>query len=150
MARTLYLLAALGCLQTTFAHFILNYPASRGFDEDTESTSPCGNYNTVGNRTQFPLTDGFVEIYSGHTSYSYTVNVIVNNDLSGNYSTSDLIEVASGSRSYPQDACLSLDITKNANVKDGVNGTIQVTFNGGDGILYQVTPHRKTRFSFSN
>lgn len=125
-----------------FAHFTLDYPTSRGFNDDTESTAPCGNFNTVSsNRTQFPLSNGFVEIYSGHTSYSYTVNVIINNDLTGNYSNNDLVQVATGSRNYPQNACLSLDLGKNAAIKDGMNGTIQVTFDGGDGVLYQVMLH---------
>lgn len=127
-------------LQSVLCHFTLDYPATRGFNEDTEATAPCGSFDTVGNRTEFPLSNGFLEIYSGHTSWSYTVNVILgNNPVVADFSSSNVTAVGSGSRNYPEKSCLSVNLASNSAIKDGVNATLQVVYNGGDGLLYQCT-----------
>jgi hypothetical protein len=135
--KSILLLATV--LQSVLAHFTLDYPATRGFNEDTEATVPCGHFDTVGNRTQFPLTNGFLEIYSGHTSWSYTVNVVLGDSPVVADFSSNASQIGSGSRSYPEKACLSVDLSKNSAIKDGVNGTLQIVYNGGDGLLYQCT-----------
>ncbi|KAG1309499.1 hypothetical protein G6F62_014812 [Rhizopus arrhizus] len=62
------------------AHFTMTYPSSRGFNEDQESISPCGGFNTASSeRVVLPLQNAFVEINSGHTSYSYEINAITGN-----------------------------------------------------------------------
>ncbi|CAO3657088.1 unnamed protein product [Mucor hiemalis] len=134
-------IVALISAQTVLAHFQLLYPASRGFDETKEPTVPCGGFDTVqSKRTLVPLKNAFVEIDSEHTSYTYTVSVLVNNNPAvADFSTKNLTEVASGNRNYPQNACLSLDLSKNPSIVNGANATIQVVFNGGDGSLYQCT-----------
>ncbi|KAI9470583.1 MAG: hypothetical protein EXX96DRAFT_653703 [Benjaminiella poitrasii] len=134
------LVATLLSAQAVLAHFQLTYPETRGFNEDQEPTAPCGGFDTVGSRTQFPLKDGFVEINSGHTSYSYVVNVLVNNNpTASDFSSNSTVQVASGSRDYPQAACLSLNLTNSPDIKAGANATIQIIYNGGDGQLYQCT-----------
>ncbi|KAI9261825.1 hypothetical protein EDC94DRAFT_541039 [Helicostylum pulchrum] len=136
---TLFLLFA-GVLQIASAHFELKYPTTRGFDETKEPTFPCGGSDTVENRTQIPLKNAFVEIDSGHTSYSYVVNVVAKNDpTTADFSTSELVQVSSGTRSYPQAACLPLSLSNSTSITNGSNATIQVIFNGGDGLLYQCT-----------
>ncbi|KAI8640279.1 hypothetical protein BD408DRAFT_243762 [Parasitella parasitica] len=132
-------IVALISVQSVLAHYTVSYPNSRGFDETKEPTAPCGGFDSVGTRSQFPLNDGFVEINSGHTSYSYMINLLVENepavaDFSNNSAN---VAVATGTRSYPQAACLSLDLTKNSAAKAGANATIQIVYNGGDGELYQ-------------
>ncbi|KAG2229758.1 hypothetical protein INT48_004762 [Thamnidium elegans] len=135
---TLFLLLA-GVLQIVSAHFELKYPTTRGFDETKEPTFPCGGFDTVQNRTQVPLKDAFVEINSGHTSYSYVVNVLAKNDpTTADFSTA-VVAVSSGTRNYPQAACLSLNLSNGTGITNGSNATIQVIFNGGDGLLYQCT-----------
>jgi hypothetical protein len=49
------LAALLLCSSAAMAHYTLDYPLSRGFSDDNEPKAPCGGYDTVGNRTQFPL-----------------------------------------------------------------------------------------------
>jgi hypothetical protein len=134
------LIIALLSVQAVLAHFSLDYPKTRGFDETKEPTAPCGGFDTVAStRSQVPLSNAFVEISAGHTSYSYKVSVIVNNNPTvADFSTNQLVEVATGNRNYPEAACLSLDLGKNTAIKAGTNATIQVIFNGGDGLLYQV------------
>ncbi|KAI7908249.1 uncharacterized protein BX663DRAFT_557399 [Cokeromyces recurvatus] len=127
-------------MQAAFAHFHLYYPVSRGFNEDQEPVAPCGGFNAIGKRTEFPLKDGFVAIHSGHVSYSYTVNVLVNNNpTTSDFSSNSIIQVASGNRNSPQAACLPLDLTKDSAIKAGANATIQIIYSGGDGDLYQCT-----------
>ena len=42
------------------AHFQLNWPPARGFDEDTLPQYPCGGQNVVTtNRTEVPLDSAF-------------------------------------------------------------------------------------------
>jgi uncharacterized protein YdeI (BOF family) len=120
------------------AHFTLTYPVSRGFDENSEPTGPCGGFNTPSSqRVQMPLKGSFVEINSGHTSYTYIVNALANNNPTANdFITSNLVQVAQGGRNYPQAACLP--IAFNDSLKDNTNVTLQIVYNGGDGLLYQV------------
>ncbi|KAG1441948.1 hypothetical protein G6F56_011269 [Rhizopus delemar] len=113
--------------QAVLGHFTLTYPSSRGFNEDQESISPCGGFNTASSeRVVFPLQNAFIEINSGHTSYSYQINAITGNSTT---------LVGSGSRSYPQASCLSLNSLDG--ISAGTNTTLQVVYNGGDGLLYQ-------------
>jgi hypothetical protein len=134
-----FLVAVLVSAQAVMAHYQLVYPASRGFSESTEPTAPCGGFDTVQSpRSQFPLKNGFVEINSEHTSYQYTINLLVNNNpTTADFTTANLKQVATGSRSYPEAACLSVDLS-NANVTSGTNATIQIIYAAGDGQLYQV------------
>lgn len=134
------LIVTLLSVQAALAHFTLEYPTTRGFEETKEATAPCGGFDTVAStRSQVPVSNAFVEIKSSHTSYSYKVNVIVNNNpTAADFSSNQLTEVAAGTRNYPDAACLSLDLGKNTAIKAGTNATIQVIFSGGDGSLYQV------------
>jgi len=43
VGRIISLPAAL--LSHSWAHFLLNYPPTIGFDDDLEGTAPCGSYN---------------------------------------------------------------------------------------------------------
>ncbi|KAI8375313.1 hypothetical protein EDC96DRAFT_496781 [Choanephora cucurbitarum] len=128
-------LVALECYLVN-AHFTLTYPSSRGFDESKESTAPCGNFDSVSStRVKLPKS-AFVEINSGHVSYSYVINAVYSNNPSTNdFSGSSLKQLATGTRSYPQNACLPFQFGDD--VENGTNATIQVEYNGGDGILYQ-------------
>jgi nascent polypeptide-associated complex subunit beta len=48
-------------------HFELKYPPSRaGDDSEKQGTFPCGGYDTVKDRTQFPLSDGSIQLELGH------------------------------------------------------------------------------------
>ncbi|UZJ56393.1 hypothetical protein CBS101457_005713 [Exobasidium rhododendri] len=67
MKTTLFLPSLLFLATTTLAHFTLDYPYTRGFDEDAEATGPCGSFNTPNTtRTPWYYLDGPVEIDSHH------------------------------------------------------------------------------------
>ncbi|KAI9263167.1 hypothetical protein BDA99DRAFT_407798, partial [Phascolomyces articulosus] len=130
-------IAGLTVLQSVSAHYQLTYPQSRGFNEDREPTAPCGGFDSVSSRSQFPLQNGFVQINSGHTDYTYEVKLVTN---STNPTASDFTSaptVAKGSRNYPADACLPIDLGNVQGLSAGTNATIQVVYDGGDGLLYQ-------------
>ncbi|KAI9361087.1 hypothetical protein BD770DRAFT_318236 [Pilaira anomala] len=135
-----FYLTAAWTFQIVSAHFELTYPPSRGYDEARESIAPCGGFNTVGqNRTLVPLNDSFVQINSDHTSYTYIVNVLRNaNPTVPDFTGSDLYTVAYGARDYPEDSCIAFDVSNTTEFANGTSATIQIVFNGGDGVLYQV------------
>lgn len=48
------------------AHFNLDYPAARGFDEDKLIQFPCGSFDTpVENRTVWPISGGSIALTMG-------------------------------------------------------------------------------------
>ena len=62
-------------------HFQLQHPPSRaGEDEEKEATFPCGGYDTIKSRTQFPLTGGSVQLELGHDESLVEVLLAVGND----------------------------------------------------------------------
>ncbi|KAL0092495.1 hypothetical protein J3Q64DRAFT_1719188 [Phycomyces blakesleeanus] len=132
--------AILSVAQTASAHFSLTYPPTRGFSESIEANAPCGGYDTPSaNRSSFLLKDGFVEINAEHPSYTYQVNILINsNPTSADFTSSNLVTVASGQNSFPLAACIPVNLTDVSGATNGTLATLQVTFNGGDGALYQV------------
>jgi hypothetical protein len=81
-----FLLAA---LPLASAHFLLDHPASRGFDEDKLGTFPCGGQDTVSsNRTQWPL-DGTstIALTMGHDEANVEVLIGFGNDPGNAFNT---------------------------------------------------------------
>lgn len=140
MARLLFTaLLALAC-QTVFGHYQLTYPPSRGFDESREVIGPCGGFDSVSsNRTDFPLKNGFVEINSEHTKYTYKVNIAYGSKPTAADFTSDTSMVAQGQVAYPSQSCLPVDLSSVKNATDGTLATLQILYMAGDGDLYQVS-----------
>jgi hypothetical protein len=51
----------------TSAHFNLNYPPARDFDEDKLVQFPCGGFDTpTSNRTIWPISGGEIALTMGH------------------------------------------------------------------------------------
>ncbi|KAG2228731.1 hypothetical protein INT48_001165 [Thamnidium elegans] len=119
------------------AHFTMTYPSSRGFDTLKEPLAPCGGYDTLSaQRVQMPLKSSFIQIDSGHTAYTFVVYALLKNDpVNPDFIPSNLVQVAQGGRSYPEGACLPLTFSES--VQANTNVTLQVVYNGGDGLLYQ-------------
>lgn len=130
---------ALALAPVAFAHFNLNYPETRGFDEDKEPTGPCGGYDTVSSqRTDFPISGAPIQLTLGHQQTNVEVYLAVG-DNPGNAFNTVL---------YPQfqvsglgKFCLGdVSIPSSLNVTEGTKATIQVITlaNGEDTPLYQV------------
>lgn len=119
------------------AHFQIIYPASRGFDETKEPIAPCGGFDTPSSERLSIPRSAFMTIDSGHVSYSYVIKALYNeNPSTDDFSADNLRQLADGTRSYPQAACLPFQF--GSDVQDGTKATLQITYNGGDGLLHQV------------
>lgn len=134
-----------GVITTVNAHFQLSYPPPRGpFVEDNE-VNFCDSYvQAVSNRSEFPLSGGYVTLNSEHSSWSLAVLLSTVQDPTSfdNFKTSSgqsqlARDFASGSGEGGFCIPLDLNNTDISGVQDGANVTIQLVFNGGDGSLYQ-------------
>ncbi|CAL1696521.1 unnamed protein product [Somion occarium] len=120
------------------AHFRLQYPEPRGvFVADQEPTF-CDGYNTAAsNRSEFPLSGGFVSIDAHHPKY--TIGVLVS--TAQNPSSFDNFTTAVNFFPFEGTGPLCFPIDLNSTgvdgIRDGANVTLQVVFDGGDGNLYQ-------------
>jgi hypothetical protein len=67
MKSALSALAAFASIAS--AHFNLNYPAARGFDEDKLVQFPCGSFDTpASNRTVWPISGGSIALTMGYAT----------------------------------------------------------------------------------
>jgi len=137
--------SALALASIAAAHFTLDYPPTRGFDEDNEPKAICGGFDTIKNRTSFPLSGGQLQITSHHTKASVFAEISFNS----NPNSFTQFNTSSDGKNYPflipvnqiaeGPACWNLNVSS-LNVpeaKNGTNATIVVLFDGGDGTLYQ-------------
>ncbi|KAF8649814.1 hypothetical protein AX16_005579 [Volvariella volvacea WC 439] len=128
-------LLAIPCLVQ--AHFQLQFPPPRGpFVENQEPTF-CDGYSTAtDNRTRFPLDGGFFTFNSEHPSW--TLGVLLSNS-SNPTSFGDFVQVVPFFKDDGEGTfCIPLNFNANGtNAVDGQNVTVQIVFDGGDGLLYQ-------------
>ncbi|KAL1965206.1 hypothetical protein VTN77DRAFT_5960 [Rasamsonia byssochlamydoides] len=123
-------------LSLATAHFTLNYPTSRGFDEDTLPTFPCGAEPQSSNRTVLSLTEGSlpVSITLHHTQTAVTILLGLGNDVGSNFNitlTPTFGVTGLGDFCLPH---VPLDPkTLGTVLTDGTNATLQVQTNGDTG-----------------
>ncbi|GAA5840048.1 hypothetical protein JCM3766R1_000656 [Sporobolomyces carnicolor] len=139
-------LLSLCALPAVLAHFTLDYPQTRGFDEDIEPQF-CGGFNsTSSTRSPFPLAgQGSILIDSHHPTAQVAVLVSLEENPT---SIEQFTHLANGTAygllqnfetlTSEGEYCLSVDIASlNLGAVNGTPATIQVEFNGGDGTLFQ-------------
>jgi hypothetical protein len=124
---------------TTFAHFHLVWPPTRGFSEDTIVNFPCGGFDTVqAERTAWPLTGPVpIQLSMEHTSVHGEVLMALGNDPGVNY---NIVLKPTFSETGPQNFCIGdVALPAGLNITAGMNATIQVVTNGDpNGGLYAV------------
>ncbi|CAK9779704.1 hypothetical protein CC85DRAFT_285170 [Cutaneotrichosporon oleaginosum] len=147
MVLVFSLLASALMASVTYAHFTLDYPLTRGFDEDKEPEF-CGGFNTASAQRQpVPLNGAAIWINSHHQLA--TVDAFLstqpdpktwddfNSTINGTSSimmASDFFQVAEGV------ACWNINFaTLPYNLTNGSQITLQIQYNGGDSPLYQCT-----------
>ncbi|KAL4898754.1 hypothetical protein BDV59DRAFT_9586 [Aspergillus ambiguus] len=115
------------------AHFELNYPPSRGVNEDKMTEFPCGGFAVSSNRTQISLSDPSfpVSLTMGHDETALEVLLALGNDPGSNFNiTLKPTFRVEGLGSF----CISsieLDSSVlGTNLTDGMNATVQVQSNG--------------------
>ncbi|ODO07308.1 hypothetical protein L198_00887 [Cryptococcus wingfieldii CBS 7118] len=136
------LLASSLMASTALAHFTLDYPTTRGFDEDKEPDF-CGGFTSVSSRQPFPLGSGPVHIDSHHT----LATVVAFISTSDNPSSFDDFNTTSNGTSIPLassifqvaegDSCFNIDLGGSLGLTNGSDVTLQIQYDGGDGNLYQ-------------
>lgn len=127
----------------TTAHFILDYPPARGFDEDKLPTFPCAGFPVSSNRSDWPISGGKIALTMGHDQALVQVLLGIGNDVGEafNYILLPTIQ-EQGLGNF----CITdLQLPTGLNVTDGTNATIQVVTNGDpNGGLYNVRlPHQQ-------
>ncbi|CAE6454097.1 unnamed protein product [Rhizoctonia solani] len=140
MMTRFFAMAALAA--SAAAHFTLDWPRTRGFDEDIENQF-CGGFSSAGARSPFPLGASGVLIDSHHD----TANVIVLISFDANPQNITQFSNSSNGAQLTNfiklekqgEACLPVNIRSLglSNVSNGTNATIQIQYDGGDGNLYQ-------------
>ncbi|PMD35169.1 hypothetical protein L207DRAFT_587482 [Hyaloscypha variabilis F] len=132
-STTLLALAALTTLAS--AHFNLDYPAARGFDEDILGTSPCGGQDTVStNRTLYPLTGGSIALTMGHIDANVAVYIGFGDSVGSSFNT--VIRPTFTEQGLGNFCMTGIEIP-GGSALEGMNATIQVVTNGDpDGGLY--------------
>ncbi|KIK02304.1 hypothetical protein K443DRAFT_97168 [Laccaria amethystina LaAM-08-1] len=133
-----FTLAVFAIVAGVNAHFQLQFPPPRGvFVEDNEPTFCDGYPNPAANRTEFPLTGGFITLNSEHPLWTSGVLLSTVSDPTSfnNFSQITPYAQAHGEGSF----CLPFDLsmTNATGLQDGQNVTIQIVYDGGDGNLYQ-------------
>lgn len=136
-----FLLSLAMVLPMAAAHFILQYPTSRGFDEEKMPDFPCGGQPQSSTRTQIPLDGSFpLALTMGHVQTALEVLLALGTDPGTNYNIT-LVPTfqITGLGAF----CLPhVDMSEQAigvNITDGMNATIQVQSNGDPmGGLYAV------------
>jgi hypothetical protein len=129
------LLALASAAGIASAHFTLDSPPTRGFDEDQEPNGPCGGFTTITNRTAFGASGGTYQINSRHASAS--VQLLVSAD----------------GQTFPSQPITSYTVTglgtvcgnipgsllSGAGLKAGDNFTLQIVYKSGteSSSLYQ-------------
>lgn len=122
------------------AHFTLDYPETRGFEDDKE-TQFCGGFPTASNRQPFPL-KGPVRIHNGHKKA--TVDAFVS--LSADPQSFDDFNKTSNGTAIPQltpffqisegDACWNVDFgSLGLGLQNGSEVTLQIRFSGVSAFL---------------
>ncbi|KAL7414332.1 hypothetical protein BDY24DRAFT_414538 [Mrakia frigida] len=142
-STTSLVLAALTLLPSTLAHFTLEYPPTRGFDEDLE-VNICGGFPTPNPvRTPFSLANTSMAITSHHTLA--TVSVLISFAEAPTtfyqFSNGTTLPLVKDNFQIPEGpACFFVDVGEAINtqtISNGTEATFMVRFSGGDGDLYQ-------------
>ncbi|KAH8800051.1 expression library immunization antigen 1 [Hyaloscypha sp. PMI_1271] len=131
--HSLTALAAFASLAS--AHFNLDYPAARGFDEDTLGTFPCGGQNTVStNRTSFPISGGSIALTMGAIDANVAVYIGFGSAVGSAFNT--VVRPTFTEQGLGNFCMTWIDIPGGSSL-EGMQATIQVVTNGDpDGGLY--------------
>ncbi|KAL8664780.1 MAG: hypothetical protein Q9202_002783 [Teloschistes flavicans] len=134
MKFTLLTLVSLTALAS--AHFTLDYPPARGFDEDQLGTFPCGGQNTISNnRTSWPLAGGPIQLTMEHDQAAVQVLIALGNDVTDDFNA--VLVPITQEEGIGKFCLSSVKVPESLGVKDGDNATIQVVTNGDpNGGLY--------------
>ncbi|CAK7225734.1 hypothetical protein SCUCBS95973_005963 [Sporothrix curviconia] len=103
------------------------FPTEREYSASADSTPPCGTIAQVGNRTNFPITGGFVGLVDQEEAYSVSVSI----SYSSNPTSLDQFETLIASTRikdlYEGHTCVTIP-NPPSNISVGDVATLQVAF----------------------
>ncbi|KAI8613720.1 hypothetical protein BC830DRAFT_1082476 [Chytriomyces sp. MP71] len=128
----------LAAASSAMAHFIIQSPPSRPFDDDGEAVGPCGN-QPLGARTAFPITGGAIIGDLFHPTATANFSIVISN-TDPTASQFGQVFIAPGMNVALTEGQFDygpIDLSKVDGAMNGANATIQVLISTVDGILYQ-------------
>lgn len=120
------------------AHFNLNYPAVRGFNEDNLGNGPCGGFDSpAANRTLVSITSMAIDLEMGHDQNAVQVLLGLGDNPGNNF---NITIVPTFRQEGLGEFCLrEAPIPAKLGIMNGMNATLQVVTNGDPtGGLYNV------------
>ncbi|KAI0790416.1 hypothetical protein C8Q75DRAFT_717203 [Abortiporus biennis] len=135
---TLLTLFFAASLSGVSAHFHLLYPPPRGEFVAAAEVGFCDGYTTpAANRTQFPLNGGFISFNGSHPQWTFGVIIAPTSNPTNfaNFSQAVPFFTLNGAGPF----CFPVDLLASGvnGIQEGVNATLQMIYNAGDGTLYQ-------------
>ncbi|KAH8688814.1 hypothetical protein BGW36DRAFT_309413 [Talaromyces proteolyticus] len=130
-------LSFLPLLPIAAAHFTLDWPASRGFDEDKMPTFPCGGFDTPSsNRTTIALNANAipVDITFHHSQTAVSYLLALGSDPGSSFNIT--LEPTLGAHGLGEFCLPSIPLdskTLGTSLHDGQNATLQVVTDGDSG-----------------
>lgn len=125
------------------AHFKLDYPPSRGVNEDKMTEFPCGGMSVSDDRTKISLKDGSfpVALTMGHAETAVEILLALGNQPGSNYNiTLKPTFRVEGLGAFCVPSIIFDEDILGTNITDGMNATVQVQSNGDPtGGLYAVS-----------
>ncbi|KAI9736628.1 MAG: hypothetical protein M1834_000832 [Cirrosporium novae-zelandiae] len=110
------------------------WPSDRTWSASQDNTAPCGSSAGVGNRTNFPLTGGYVSLVIQDDSWNVEVAVSYDNNPTSNSDFSMLINSSRIAEVEPGHQCYTVSDPASG-IGAGTNGTLQLKYTsdfGGD------------------
>ncbi|MBW0536691.1 hypothetical protein O181_076406 [Austropuccinia psidii MF-1] len=139
-------LLTLGALGFVSAHFTLDHPKARGFREDDEPNF-CGGFTTnASGRQSFPLSGQTPIVISSHHPTAEVAIIISFNSNPTSFAQfkhkgQPNFLMPFGKIKGETSFCFNVDISslrsRIPKISEGTLATLQVEYNGGDGLLYQ-------------
>ncbi|CAK7214385.1 hypothetical protein SBRCBS47491_002125 [Sporothrix bragantina] len=103
------------------------FPTEREYSAAADQTAPCGSVAQVGNRTNFPLTGGFVGLVDQEEAYSVSVSISYNSNPTSLDQFETLIASTRIKDLYEGHTCVSIP-NPPSNISVGDVATLQVAF----------------------
>lgn len=104
------------------------WPPDRVWSGDMDNQAPCGSRSGVVNRTDFPLTSGYVALVAQDDYYSSKISISYSNDPQTNTDFSVLLQTVDISDLNPGHTCVAVPDAP-SRVTSGTNATLQIIYN---------------------
>lgn len=116
---------------SSLAHFVVEYPIPRGYNEDTTSQFPCGGMNEVSTqRTLYPITGGAIGIEIGHARTNIEVLIAFESEPTSNFNT--ILRKTFTQIGMGKFCMTNVNMPAELDIHEGTNATIQVITNSDD------------------